>query len=251
VRSRGSWGAGRIRDLEIGDAGLDARQATQPDRPRGCRSRRGAPAARRPRRAARPPDRPVPAPLATTGVEWRRQARRTSSPDPRSGAAPRSRAGGGVGGERVALEGCAGFRREAARLRRRRRREARDQCGGQASRVNVTTPVDVPTSQHIRGRRANSPTGHHARDLVDLALEATGSGMWRATHVEDVVAVVGNEALAPHGLAAEPRELAATWLRAMGSPHRQRGNGRVARRAYARPRCRRSDARPRPRSSRA
>src|SRR5215472_13329151 len=62
--------------------------------------------------------------------------------------------------------------------------------------------------QLIRGPLREQAHGHHSGDLVELTLEGHRIGDGQAVDVENLVAVIGDEALAPHGATAAGRECA-------------------------------------------
>ena len=75
----------------------------------------------------------------------------------------------------------------------------------------------VPTSSTSAGRWANRPHGHDAGELVDAGLERDRVDDVESVHVEDVVAVVGDDVPSRQtGATAEPRQLA----RHVGARHR-------------------------------
>ena len=171
---------GRLGHREVGDAGLHARETARADRPRGSGRAATAPAAGRPRPAARRRRVRCPTPRATTGTECRRQMRRTTC-DLLDARRQRDQVGPAtVGGERVALEGDAGFGlREQAR-RRGPRASSRSSPGSAATGRSVCTPASVPTSSTSAPRCANSPLVTTPANLVDRRARApTGSTMSR------------------------------------------------------------------------
>src|SRR5437879_9433348 len=63
--------------------------------------------------------------------------------------------------------------------------------------------------QQVGGAHGEQPDRDHAGDLVQLALERDRIRDLEIVDIEDVVAVIGHEALAPHGAAAARAELPA------------------------------------------
>src|SRR4051812_5428368 len=60
----------------------------------------------------------------------------------------------------------------------------------------------------VRGTRREQPHRHHAGDLVDGALEQQGIVDAQLVQIENVIAVVGDDLLAPDRTPPESRELA-------------------------------------------
>src|SRR6516162_6767250 len=85
-------------------------------------------------------------------------------------------------------------------------REAMWRCATTAStRLDSLWGSD---QQHIGAAYCEQSDSHDAANLVELALQSHRIGDHQPVDIEDVIAVVGDEPLAPHGTAATRRERA-------------------------------------------
>ena len=81
-----------------------------------------------------------------------------------------------------------------------------------------------PTISTSAGPTREQADRDHADELIDRRLQRHRVGDLQAVHVEDLVAVVGDEPLAIDRLSAEPHQLRATYERAIGITSTGSGN---------------------------
>src|SRR6187551_1115911 len=75
------------------------------------------------------------------------------------------------------------------------------------SNSKSTNPRWTAEYHEIGGSRRKQADCDHTHDLVDRVLKGHGVGDTQIVHVEDVIAVVGDDLLPPHGAAAQAHEL--------------------------------------------
>ena len=154
---------------------------------------------------------------------WRRASSPCVAADRGRHRRERGVLGGGVGAGEHARRGARGRRRRRPCRQRRRRRRPRPfsvtgswpdcsaacaAAAGQRPGFKVRTPWSPPSRMTSAPRRANSPTVTTPASCADLRLQRDRVEDGEPGDVEDHVAVVGGEALAPRRLPAQPHELA-------------------------------------------
>jgi len=83
--------------------------------------------------------------------------------------------------------------------------------------LNASNPRWPAKYHEIRWTRGKQPRGDHTDNLIDRGLEGHRVADSQVMHVENVIAVVGDNLVTPHGAPTKPCELSANVIARHGN----------------------------------